>query len=163
MKEGGRGVRKVRTRLLFEEVEDGKNLSIVRNQSLANERCATVHFNECLNHFQDTYNHFWVPRIQGILDGDDELRYYRKDLRSTTVVQHVVDPLFRNEPVRFFVLSKPVKENGEVVMEVQLDHLHFPLNTVLDSLKDRDREVATLVEATQFCVGRVGSFREAPR
>lgn len=53
------------------------------------------------------------------LDRDDQLRDHRQHFRAG-VDQHVLDTLFRQECVWLLDFAKPVEENREVVVEVQL-------------------------------------------
>lgn len=60
-----------------------------------------------------------VSRVEGGLDGDDELGDDRQDLGSARL-EHVLHALHRQEAVGFLGLTHAVEEDGQVVVVVQL-------------------------------------------
>jgi hypothetical protein len=89
------------------------------------------------------------------LDGDDELGDDWEDL-STTLLKHVEDTLDGEESVRILLLTDALEENGEVMMVVELLDLNLPVDAVLGSMLDGNREVTAVIEAAELA-GRDGS------
>jgi hypothetical protein len=71
-------------------------------------------------------------------DRDDQLRDDREDF-SATLLQHVEGTLHRQESVGLMLLADSLKENGQVVVIVQLINSYFPLNDVLHAVGKRNR------------------------
>ena len=92
------------------------------------------------------------------LDRDDELGDDGEDL-STTLLKHVEDTLDGEESVRILLLTDALEENGEVMMVVELLDLNLPVDAVLGSVLDGNREVTAVVEAAELA-GRDGSVVE---
>lgn len=65
-----------------------------------------------------------VTSVQGRLDGDDELRDDRQDL-GAACLQHVLHTLDSQELVRLLSFPDPIEEDGQVVVVVQLAHIHL--------------------------------------
>jgi hypothetical protein len=61
------------------KIEDGENLSEVRNEGFSNRISAG---NESLNDFESNSDDLWVSGVESSFDGDDELRNDREDLLS---------------------------------------------------------------------------------
>jgi len=108
-----------------------------------------------LQHFD---HHLLVARVQCRLDRDDELRDDWQDL-GATVLEHVQRAFLCEEGVGHLGLSGAVEEDGQVVVEVELLDVDLPLDLVLNTaMVDLDRQVAAVVEASEFCVRRVGAL-----
>merc|ERR1719364_346744 len=107
---------------VFEDVEDRKDLAIVRNKGFADHFACK---DKRLEHFQCCCYDFSIPSVQCSLDGDDELRYHWKDL-AATFIQHIVDALYSQEPIWVLLLSESVKKDREVMVIVQLLNVHLP-------------------------------------
>lgn len=67
---------------------------------------------------------WWRWRWTLTLDGDDELRHDGEDF-GAAVLQHVVDPLPRQDLVRVSGLAQAVEEERQEVVVVQLVDLHL--------------------------------------
>lgn len=65
-----------------------------------------------------------IPCVEGSLDGDDELRNDRQDFAPPSL-QHVLHPLHCQELVGLLCLPDAVKEDWQVVVVVQLAHVHL--------------------------------------
>ena len=65
-----------------------------------------------------------VTSVQGCLDGDDELRNDWQDL-GAACLQHVLHALDSQKLVRLLSFPDTVKEDGQVVVVVQLAHVHL--------------------------------------
>ena len=113
-----------------------------------------------LERFQSGANHLTLPRGERVLYRDDELRNDGEDL-SGSVLQHVVDPLSREELVRMFCLTETLKEERQVVMVVQLLDLDLPSDFVpLRVVLQGDGEVTSVVEFLESGLFRV-PFRKS--
>lgn len=86
------------------------------------------------------------------LDGDDQLRDDWEHL-SAALLEHVEDALDRQESVRVLLLADALKEDGEVVVVVELLDLDLPVDAVLGAVLDGDGEVAAVVEAAELARG----------
>ncbi len=65
-------------------------------------------------------------------------------------LKHVLHALHRKKAVRLLRLPDAIKEDGQVVVVVQLLDLHFPGNHILgSSVVHRDGQVPTLVEPAE--------------
>ena len=102
------------------------------------------------------YRHGQVIQIRGCqdqksltLDGDDELRDNREDL-STTLLEHVKDTLDGEESVWVLLFTNTLEENRKVMMVVELLDLNFPVNSVLRTMLNGNREISTVVETTEL-------------
>jgi hypothetical protein len=101
-----------------------------------------------------TRTHTHAPRVERRFDRNDELRHDRQDLRAP-LVQQIGDALHRDEPTRLLLFPQPVKEQRQVVVEVQLVNLHLPRELVVHAaLVDLAGQVAALIEPTQLLRGR---------
>lgn len=65
-----------------------------------------------------------VTGVQGGLDGDDELRNDWQDFAAAGL-QHVLHTLDRQKLVRLLSFPDPIEEDGQVVVVVQLAHIHL--------------------------------------
>jgi len=108
--------------LVFEDVEDGQDLPVVRHEGLPDAVGGDHEVLEDLERGADTG---LLPRVEGVLDGDDQLGDDGQDL-VRAVLQHVVDTLAGEELVGVGYFAESVEEEGQVVVEVQLLDLHFP-------------------------------------
>ena len=94
------------------------------------------------------------PRVQSVLDRDDELGNDRENLVGT-VFQHVMNALSGEKLVGMSNLAESVKEKWEIVMEVQLLDLYLPCNLVAFGVVFQlDGKVSSFVEFSEgsgFC------------
>ena len=65
-----------------------------------------------------------VPCVEGSLDGNDELGNDWQDL-AASCLEHVLHPLHCQELVGLLCFPHPIKEDGQVVVVVQLAHIHL--------------------------------------
>mmetsp|Transcript_34988 Transcript_34988/g.79781 ORF Transcript_34988/g.79781 Transcript_34988/m.79781 type:complete len:254 (-) Transcript_34988:376-1137(-) len=142
---------------VLEDVEHRQNLSVVRDQSFANH-LTTQH--QLLQHLQNDRDNGWIAGVECGLDWNDQLRDDRKNL-GATVLQHVEDALYREETVWLLLFPQAVKEDGQVVVVVQLLDVNFPLNAIPHStMLNGNRQVAALVKPPKLRVGGVASLSE---
>jgi len=67
--------------------------------------------------------------------------------------------LFCKDAVRNFDFTESIKENRQVVVEVEFFKVYLPVNTILDTaVFNRDRQVPTLIVSTKLCVGWIWPF-----
>lgn len=89
----------------------------------------------------------WGRRLT--LDWDDELRDDWQNFWAT-FLKHVESALNREESVGLLFFADALKENGQIVMVVELHNVNFPKDPVLWSMFNSDRQVATVVETSEF-------------
>ena len=94
-------------------------------------------------------NDLGVSGVKGSLDGDDQLWDNWKHLGST-LVEHVEDSLNGKESVWVLLLSDSLEEDGEVVMVVKLLNFYFPVNFILGSMLNGNRQISPVVESSEF-------------
>mmetsp|Transcript_122732 Transcript_122732/g.382099 ORF Transcript_122732/g.382099 Transcript_122732/m.382099 type:complete len:275 (-) Transcript_122732:208-1032(-) len=136
--------------LRLEYVENWEDLPVVGHQCLANH-LATEH--ESLQDFQHRCHDLRISCVQRCLDRYNELRHHGQDL-CTALLQHVVGPLHRKEAVRVLLLAEAVKENGQVVVVVELFNVHLPDDlAAYRAVEDLDGHVAAIVEAAKLGPG----------
>lgn len=80
---------------------------------------------QMLQYFQRNANNLPVSRIESILDGDDQLRYARKDLVST-VCKHIVNCLSCEHLIGMSSLDEALEKHGEVEVEIKFGDVSFP-------------------------------------
>jgi len=90
-----------------EDVENWKKLSVVWDKSLPNHFSA---HEERLKKLDYGAHEFWVSCVQGCLHRHDQLWHHRQYLR-TSLLQHVICPLHRQEAVRVFLFADAIEEN----------------------------------------------------
>lgn len=83
------------------------------------------------------------------LDRDDQLGNNWENL-STALLQHVKNTLYSQESVWILLLTDTLKENREVVVVVKLLNFNFPVDLQLGAVLDSNREISSVVEATEF-------------
>ena len=76
--------------------------------------------------------------------GDDWQNFW------ATFLKHIESALNREETVRLLFFANALKENGQVVMVVQLHNVNFPEDPVLWTVLNSDRQVTTIVETSEF-------------
>lgn len=69
------------------------------------------------------------------LDRDDQLGDDGQNL-GASLFEHVENALHGQEAVGVLLFTDAFEENGEVVMVVELGHVHFPVNAVLGTVLD---------------------------
>ena len=112
---------------VLEQVQDGKDLPVVRHQGLAHQLRAHDHLLQQLAH--DAHDGE-VARVERRLDRDDQLRDDGQDL-GAAVLEHVEDALHREEAVRLLLLAQAVEEDRQVVVVVSLSTSTFHAMTFL--------------------------------
>mmetsp|Transcript_51705 Transcript_51705/g.83892 ORF Transcript_51705/g.83892 Transcript_51705/m.83892 type:complete len:283 (+) Transcript_51705:142-990(+) len=131
----------------LEDAEDRQDLPIIRNKSLTNHFPAQ---HKCLKDLQRGDDDLRIPGVQRSLDGHDKLGHNRQDLAAPSV-EEIENSLHGQKPVRILLLSKPVKEDRQVMVIVQLIYVHLPLNLVLrSSVLNLNRQISPVVEAPEF-------------
>jgi hypothetical protein len=80
---------------------------------------------------------------------DDELGNDGEHL-GTTFLEHVEDTLHGEETVGVLLFTDTFEEDGQVMMVVKLHNVDLPEDSVLGSVLDGDREVSTVVEASEL-------------
>merc|ERR1712151_1296673 len=80
---------------------------------------------------------------------------------ACTVLQHVEHALHREESVGLLLFAQAVKEDGQVMVVVQLLNLDLPADAVVNAaMLDLNGQVSALVEAAELRVGRVRTLLE---
>eukprot|EP00968_Pinguiococcus_pyrenoidosus_P004025 scaffold264_cov317-Pinguiococcus_pyrenoidosus.AAC.39 len=148
-----------------EDVHDGQDLAVVRHEGLADQArlsvLALVADHEVLQHLEHLDDDGPDSRVERRLERDDELRDDGQHLLALRRLHHVVHALLGQEGVGLLHLPQPVEEDGQVVVVVQLLHVHFPRNAVVDAaMVHLDGQVASLIEAPELGIGRVGPLLE---
>ena len=133
----------------LEQVHDGQDLSVVRNQRLADGVGAG---DEGLQDLQRDGDDLGVSRVQRGLDGDDQLRNHRQHL-GAALVEHVEDALHSEESVRVDLFADALEEDRQVVVVVELLYVHFPVDLILRAVLNGHRQVASVVEQTELAHG----------
>ena len=92
-----------------------------------------------------------IPLILNYLtfDGDDELRDDWEHLGSS-LLQHVENSLHCQESIWILLLSDSFKEDGQVMMVIELSDFDFPVNPVLRSMLNCNREISSVVEPSEL-------------
>jgi len=143
--------------LRLEEIEDRQYLTVVWHKSLTDHLARHDHLLQHLEHGADDLG---VARVQGRLDWNNQLRDHGQDLRAA-VLQHVVHPLHCKEAVWLLLFAQAVEEDWEVMVVVKLLDVDLPADAVVHAaMLNLDGMVATLIEAAEFCVWRVGPLLE---
>mmetsp|Transcript_77367 Transcript_77367/g.201396 ORF Transcript_77367/g.201396 Transcript_77367/m.201396 type:complete len:259 (+) Transcript_77367:126-902(+) len=143
----------------LEDVEHRQDLSVVWHQGLPDH---LGRLNKHLENLEGSQHHLWVPGVECLFDRDDQLRHHWQNL-AAALLQHVVHALNRKKTVRILLFPKPIKEDGEVVVVIQLVDLHLPSDPVLRrSVLDLYRQISTVVESPELR-GLDGAPLEGPR
>lgn len=106
--------------LAYENVEDGQNLAIVRNERLSDEMLTLgdcVADDEDLEHFENFDDDAFYAGIERGLERNDELRNDGENLLPSAR-HHVVDSLLGEKSVWLLDFSEPVEEYWQVVVKV---------------------------------------------
>mmetsp|Transcript_54004 Transcript_54004/g.96718 ORF Transcript_54004/g.96718 Transcript_54004/m.96718 type:complete len:232 (+) Transcript_54004:213-908(+) len=141
--------------LLLEDVEDRKDLPIVWHQGLSNHVGTE---NQSLKDLQHGAHQLRIASVESGLDRDDQLRNHGQDL-GATLSQHVIRPLDSQESIWILLLSEAVKEDGQVVMVVQLLYVHFPGNLSSDSsVEDLDWQISSIIKFTELALSNGASI-----
>mmetsp|Transcript_2594 Transcript_2594/g.5830 ORF Transcript_2594/g.5830 Transcript_2594/m.5830 type:complete len:313 (+) Transcript_2594:211-1149(+) len=136
--------------LVFEDAEHRQYLAVVRHQCLADHVPAQ---DQELHNLHRGCDDLGIARVERRLDGDDELGNDGKDL-GAPFLEHVVHTLHRQEAVRLLLFADAVKEDGEVVVVVELVNVHLPSDLAAHRpVEDLDRQVATVVKAPELRTG----------
>lgn len=147
--------------LADENVENGEDLAVVWDESLPDEVLslgACVSRDEALEHLEHLDDDFLFSCVEGRFDWNNELGDDREDLVEP-FRHHVVHSLGSEEAVRLLELPEAIKKDGEVVVEVELLDTDLPGDAVVNtSVVHLYGQVASLVEAPEFCVGGVGAL-----
>jgi len=77
------------------------------------------------------------------------LRDHRQYL-CTAFLEHIKCALDREEPIRIGLLSDSLKEDGQVVMIVKLSYINLPVDPVVSTMLDSNRQIATVIKAAEF-------------
>ena len=83
------------------------------------------------------------------LNWNNQLRNHGQHF-GTTFLEHVENALDGQEAVGILFFSDSLKENGEIVVIVKLHHVDLPLDFVLGSVLNGDRQVTSIVETSEF-------------
>jgi len=138
----------------LEEVEDGKDLSVVGYEGLTDGIGAE---DEMLENLKGHLDNLVVAGVKSGLNWDDELGNNGEDLGST-LLEHIKDTLNGEESVGFALLADTFEENRKVMMVVELSNIDFPVDLVLRSVIDSDGEISSVVEASELTGGDVSGF-----
>ena len=71
-----------------------------------------------------------VPCVEGSLDGNDELGDDWQDL-AASCLEHVLYPLHCQELVGLLCFPHPIEEDGQVVVVIQLAHIHLYIDNFI--------------------------------
>mmetsp|Transcript_85931 Transcript_85931/g.192114 ORF Transcript_85931/g.192114 Transcript_85931/m.192114 type:complete len:262 (-) Transcript_85931:297-1082(-) len=146
--------------IVLVNVEDWQDLPVVRDKGLADHIPAE---HQGLQDLENRGHDLRVPSVQGGLHGDNELRHDRQDL-GATFLQHVIGALHRQEAIGIFLLAATVKEDGQVVVVVELVDVHLPCDLPADgAMEDLDGEIATVIKAAELGLGHRPFGRGARR
>eukprot|EP00306_Pavlova_sp_CCMP459_P009772 CAMPEP_0185191588 /NCGR_PEP_ID=MMETSP1140-20130426/15762_1 /TAXON_ID=298111 /ORGANISM="Pavlova sp., Strain CCMP459" /LENGTH=294 /DNA_ID=CAMNT_0027758297 /DNA_START=395 /DNA_END=1275 /DNA_ORIENTATION=+ len=145
--------------VVLEEVEHREYLAVVGNEGLADHLAGD---DEILQHLEHGADDLALARVEGGLNGDDELRDDGQDLRPSNL-EHVVAALEGKELVRLLLLAQAVKEDGQVVMVVELVNVHLPADAVGPPVVHCNGKVPALVALAELSVGRVVTHLEGAR
>lgn len=137
----------------LKDVEHRQNLPEVRNQRLAHRRVAA---HEHLEDLQRDRNNFGVPRIQSILDVNDQSGQDGRD-SLTARIEEVNSALHGKEAVGLVLLPDSLNKHGQVAVQIHLLDVYLPVDLVGRLVLDRDREVAAVVVLPK--VGLLNSAR----
>jgi len=138
----------------LEQVEYGKDLSVIWHKGLANELSTDDQLLQYLQHARDDLR---VSRVQGSLDRNDQLGDGGKNL-LLTVLEQIVAALDGQKVVRFVFLSQSIEEDREVVMVVELVDVNLPVNFVSGSLVSQsDGQISSIVESSELSVRDLSS------
>ncbi len=157
--------------LAVEQIQHWQQLPVVRHKRLSDQRAALdVHVarGELLQHAAREGHHLSVACVEGVLQGNDKLRYHWQNLVPAELKQ-VADALPSQKLVRVFRFAQAVREQRQEVVEIQGLDLGLPRQLVVHvALINDARQVATLIEAAQLgvrgvltllegaCLGRLG-------
>jgi len=130
----------------LEEVEDGKDLSVVGHQSFTD---GVRTDNEGLEDLKGHGDDLMVSGVEGSFDWNDELGDNWEHL-SSSLLKHVEDSLDGEESVGVGLLADTLKEDGEVMVVVELLDIHFPVDFVLGPVFHGDGKVSSVVEASEL-------------
>lgn len=131
------------------EVEDGKDLPVVGNESFSNCLGAS---DESLENLESDRDDSGVSSIQGGLDGDDQLRDDWEH-SGLAVLEKLEDSLDGEESVRILLFSESFEEDGQVVMVVKFCKVHVvdPLQSASSSsVLHNNWEVSSIVVSSEF-------------
>lgn len=130
----------------FEKVQNGEDLTVVRHESFTDGVGAG---DERLQDFQSDGNDLCVTGVQSSLDRNDKLRDDWEHL-GATLLKHIEDTLNGKETVWVSLLTDTLKEDGQVVMVVELHDIDLPENRVALTVLNGDGEVTSVVETSEF-------------
>lgn len=83
------------------------------------------------------------------LDRDNQLRNNGENF-GTALFQHVENTLHREEAVGILLLTNTLEEDWQVMMVIELHNIDLPEDAVLGSVLNRDGEISTVVETSEF-------------
>ena len=152
-----------------EEVEDGQDLAVVGHQGLTDGIGAS---DEGLQDLESDSNDFSITGVEGsynesesnhkncpsnqqegsnelTLNRDDKLRNNGENL-GTALLEHIEDTLNGQEAVGVDLLTDALKEDGQVVVVVELLDLNLPEDAVLRTMLNGDGEITAVVEAAEL-------------
>ena len=132
-------------------VQHRQDLTVVRHQRLADQSCPAgdrhVAVHQRLQDLEHLDDHVLLAGVEGRLDRDDELGNHGEHLVGTRF-QHIHDTLLRHKGIRQFLLSQTVKEDWQIMVEVELLDFYLPRQSVRhSSVIYLDRKIATFVES----------------
>ena len=133
----------------LEQVHDGKDLSVVRHQSLSNSVRAGY---ESLEDLKGDGNNLGVSGVESGFDRNNKLGADGEDLGSA-LLEHVEHTLDGKESVGVNLLSNSLEEDGEVVMVVELLDLDLPVDFVLGSVVNCNWQISSVVEKSELTYG----------
>jgi len=121
-------------------------LTVVRNKGFSD---SLRRANQLLDHFQRNLDDLRVSCVESGFNWDDQLRNDRQHFGSS-LLEHVANSLYREEPVRVNFLPNSFEEDGQVVVVVQLSYGYLPVDLVLNTVLHCDGHVSPIVETTEF-------------
>lgn len=134
--------------IILEDVENGQNLSVVRDESLADHIGRTY---QVLKDFQGGAHDFAVSRIQSFLDRDDQLWNNGQGLAGT-MLKHIMHSLSGEKFMRVRRFRESLEKQRKIVMVVELLDFNLPCDLVaLRVVFQSDRKVAPFITLPKFC------------
>jgi len=130
----------------LEQVEHGEDLTVIRDESLADRVTARYERLQDLQCDRDDLN---VTCVQGDLDWDDQLGDNWQYL-SASLLKHVEDTLDCEESVWILLLADSFEKDREVMVVIELLDLYLPVDAVLWAVLNSNRQVTSVVETSEF-------------
>jgi len=97
-------------------------------------------------------NDLGVSGVQSGLDWDNQLgndgEYF-----GSSFLEHVTDSLDGKETVGIILFTDSLKEDGKVMMVIELRNIDFPVDFVLGSVLNGNGQISTVVESSEFTWG----------